>query len=93
MESSYRLPAFRTGPRLVSGQVVAAVLAVANDPDSEYPDILTAYESVRAAFDDTIPQSLVELRPQEPAQMAARFVLTELQPLIDAHARALEESC
>jgi hypothetical protein len=74
-------------------ELEAAVRAVANDPNNEYADILTAFESVRAAFADTIPQSLVELRPEEPAQMAARFVLTELQPLIDAHAGALEERC
>lgn len=87
-------PGIRAAPmQQATDELEAAVLTVANDPDSEYADILTAFESVRAAFDDTIPQSLVELRPEEPAQMAARFVLTELQPLIEAHARALEERC
>ncbi len=75
-------------------ELEAAVLVAANSSDDEFAtDIVTAFGTVRAAVVDTIPQSLVDLRPEEPAQMAARFVLVELQPLIDAHARALAELC
>ena len=68
----------------------AAVLVAANNADDDNAtDIIAAFESVRAAVVDTIPQSLVDSRPEEPVQMAARFVLVELQPLIDAQDRAL----
>ncbi len=75
-------------------ELEAAVLVAANSSDDDVAaDIVTAFGTVRAAVVDTIPQSLVDLRPEEPAQMAARFVLVELQPLIDAHDRAFEARC
>ncbi len=75
-------------------ELEASVLVVVDSSDNEHAaEIVTAFESVRAAASDTIPQSLVDSRPEEPAQMAARFVLVELQPLIDAHARAFQDSC
>ncbi len=75
-------------------ELEAAVLRVTSVPDDEYAtDIAEAFTLVAEAVQSTIPASLVELRPEEPAPMAAAFVSTELQPLIDAHTRAVDEQC
>ena len=72
----------------------AAVVGIANvTDDASAIAIAEAFVLVSDAFRSTIPASLVELRPGEPAQMAAAFISVELQPLVDAHAAALEESC
>ena len=75
--------------------LAAAVLLVTNISDDGYAtDIAEAFMPVAEAVRSTIPISLnVELRPEEPAPMAAAFVSTELQPLIDAHTRAVDEQC
>ncbi len=88
-------PGITAGPmQQATDELEAAVLAAANNSDDEQvADIVTAFESMRAAVADTIPQSLVEARPEEPAQMAAAFVSVELRPLIQAHALALDERC
>ena len=84
-------PGIRAAPmHQATDDLGAAVLVAANNADDDNAtDIIAAFESVRAAVVDTIPQSLVDSRPEEPVQMAARFVLVELQPLIDAQDRAL----
>ncbi len=75
-------------------ELEAVVLLVVGVSDGEYAaDIAEAFALVADAVSSSIPDSLVESRPQEPAQMAARFISVELQPLIDAHASALKEQC
>ncbi len=72
----------------------ATVLRVRNVSDDQYAtDIVEAFGPISDSVDDTIPPLLAELRPGEPAQMAAAFVSVELQSLIDAHMRAFDEQC
>ncbi len=72
----------------------AVVLLVVGVSDGEYAaDITETFALVAEAVTRSIPASLVESRPQEPAQMAARFISTEMKPLIDVHTRLIEEHC
>ena len=88
-------PGITVGPlQDATGELEAAVLLVTNVSDDEYAtDIAEAFMLVAEAVQSTIPASLVELRPEEPAPMAAAFISIELQPLIDAHTRATDEQC
>ena len=81
--------------REATEELEAAVLPLANVPGAEdyATDIIEALGPIGEAVDNTIPPSLAELRPGEPAQMAAAFIAVELQPLIDAHMRAIDEHC
>ncbi len=75
-------------------ELEVAVLQVANASDDQYSSsIIEAFRLVGDAAEDTIPLWLVESRPGEPVQMAAAFISVELQPLIDAHMRAIDEHC
>ena len=62
-------------------------------PKDDVDDIVAAFRPVAQAVDDTIPSSLAQAFPREPAQMAAPFISVELQPLVHAHARVLEKRC
>ena len=89
-------PGITFGPfQDATDDLAAAVLLLTNISDDEYAtDIAEAFILVAEAVRSTIPISLnVELRPEEPAPMAAAFVSTELQPLIDAHTRAVDGQC
>ena len=59
------------------------------DPDDGLTDVIAAFGKAATAVYDTVPPFLAEERPGEPVQMAAAFISIELQPLVDAHARAL----
>ncbi len=69
-------------------QVSAAAL-----PEDDVDDIAATYRVVAQTVDDTIPLGLAQARPREPVEMAAAFIVVELQPFVDAHARALEKRC
>lgn len=69
-------------------QVSAAAL-----PEDDVDDIAATFRAAAQAVDDTVPLGLAQARPREPVEMAAAFILVELQPFVDAHARALEERC
>ncbi len=80
--------------REATDDLESAVLVVAGvSNEAEATEITEAFALVADAVSSTIPDSLVESRPEEPAQMAARFISVELQPLIDAHLRATDEQC
>ncbi len=76
-------------------ELEAAVLPVTNVSDDEYAtDIAETFMLVAETVRSTIPASFdVELRPEEPAPMAAAFISVELQPLIDAHRRSIDDQC
>ncbi len=85
-----------TAASLLEGtdKLETAVLQLANSSGDQYTtDIIEAFTLVDDAAEETVPPSLAELRPGEPVQMAAAFISVELQPLIDARARALSERC
>ncbi len=71
---------------------VARVVEAAGT-DAAVTGIVPGFRQVAAAVDDTVPPLLAEGRPGEPVQMAASFISIELQPLAEAHGRALQERC
>ena len=78
--------------REATEDLVTAVENAAGAGD-QAADLLASVKLVVEAVDGSVPPSLAQARPGEPAQMAAVFISVELEPLVQTHALLLEARC